>query len=153
MRRIAMVMALGLMTTPVPGSAQSIQGVWRLMEREVQGGPDAGVYEVQGGILVYGDSHFIWALDMSPDPRPVYESPNDSEVVESIQMYTSTAGTYELSGREIWYHRVVNLNPNGMLPENQPQVREVKRLSADRLETSGTNPDGVTTILRYQRVE
>ena len=155
MRRFVMMMAV-ILLTPVLLSAQSgqsIQGMWRLVEREVQGGPNEGVYPVQGGILVYGTSHFAWALDMAPEERPVFEEPTDAQVVESIQFYTSTAGTYELDGRTIRYHRTQNLNPVGTLPENQPQVRQVRNLTRNRLETAGTNADGVTTILRYQRVE
>lgn len=153
MKRIAVAVTLAALATPVLASAQSIQGIWRLVQREVQGGPNAGVYPVQGGILVYGRTHFAWALDMAPQSRPVRESPSDAQVVEAIQFYTSTAGTYQLNGKEIRYQRTVNLAPAGMQPENQPQVRQVRSLTQDRLETSGTSADGITTILRYERVE
>lgn len=49
---------------------------------------------------------------------------------------------------------IVALGPNAMLPENQPYERELISLSMYRLQTSNfPNEEGVTQILRYDRVE
>ena len=40
-----------------------------------------------------------------------------------------------------------------MLPENQPYVRQLVTLNSNRLETATTNSAGVTTTLKYARVE
>ena len=45
------------------------------------------------------------------------------------------------------------INSNAVLPENQPQVRQIENLTSNRLETSATNANGVKTILKYTRVE
>ncbi len=48
---------------------------------------------------------------------------------------------------------MVGINPNAVLPENQPRVRRVENLTSNRLETSATNANGVKVILKYTRVE
>ena len=49
---------------------------------------------------------------------------------------------------------IVALGPNAMLPENQPYERELNSLPMYRLQTSSfPNEEGVTQILRYNRVE
>ena len=50
--------------------------------------------------------------------------------------------------------RFVALSPKAMLPEYQPYERELISLSMYRLQTSSfPNEEGVTQILRYNRVE
>ena len=49
---------------------------------------------------------------------------------------------------------IAALSPNAMLPEYQPYERELISLSLYRLQTSSfPNEEGVTQILRYNRVE
>jgi len=68
-------------------------------------------------------------------------------------VFSSWGGTYMLDGTDIIYIRRITLNPSGMLPENQPSIRTIRALTATMLETSITNDDGVTIVLRYRRVE
>lgn len=154
MRSLVVALVVGLLALSAPTTqAQSIEGIWQIVEVEVQGGPNAGTYPAQGGLLVYGERHFAWVLDLNEEPRPPIESPTDAQMAANLQLFTAVSGTYELDGSTLRYHHRVNVNPAGTLPENLPQVRELTRLTSDRLETIATNADGVTTILRYRRVE
>ena len=89
------------------------------------------------------------------EPRPLLgDNPSDEELGAAARRYTSAAGTYERGGSTLRYYRTVALSPNAMLPENQPYVRELVSLSIYRLQTSSLpNADGVTVILRYNRLE
>lgn len=133
--------------------AQSIQGIWRLTGAEIRGGPDAGAIENQGGLLVYGEDHFVWVLDLNEDPRPTpAEDASDSQIVEVLQGFTAVAGTYELDGKTIRYSWDTAVNPANVA-QNQPQERDLLELTGDRLVTGVTDEEGVTTTLVYERVE
>ena len=144
--------------TLIPGvaAAQSIEGVWRLVEREVQGGANPRMESgslIQPGLLIYTEGYFAYLIDNSTEPRPVIEQATDAQIVALINPLAFAAGTYELDGSTISYDRMTNINPNGVLPENQPLVRQLENLTSNRLETSLTNANGVKTILKYTRVE
>ena len=135
----------------VVSSDESIKGVWTLVEREIQGGPNPRIEsgsQIQPSLLVYTDRHVMWAFVTGTEPRPV-----DADIGRAAQRYISAGGTYELDGSTLRYTRFVSLHPAAMLPDNQPFERQLVALTSDRLETSGTNADEVTTILRYTRVE
>ena len=78
---------------------------------------------------------------------------HDSGRRSDRRLYNSAAGTYELDGSSLRYNRIVSIGPARMLPENQPYVRQLVTLTSNRLETATTNSAGVTTILKYARVE
>lgn len=133
-------------------SAQSLKGVWRGTEVEVVNGPDAGVTVFEHPrLLNYTDTHFFLLFETEGGPRPLGDS--DGEISEAAQRFQAWGGTYIRDGVDIIYNRTLTLNPNGMLPEAQPLVRQIRTLTPTMLETQGTNPDGITTILRYERVE
>jgi hypothetical protein len=142
---------IALVVTPVAASAQSLVGVWKGTEIEVMSGPNAGrtLYE-NPRYLIYTNTHFMWAFEEN-GKRPTGSS--DAEISQAAQMYQSVAGTYIRDGATIIYNRSIALNPNGMLPENQPLVRQIRLLTPNALETQLTNAEGVTSILRYVRVE
>ena len=138
-------------------SAPSMQGVWRMVEREIQGGADPRIEsgsQIQPSFLIYTEGHFMWAVVLGTEPRPVLgDSPSDAEIGKVARLYNSAAGTYELDGSSLRYNRIVSIGPARMLPENQPYVRQLVTLTSNRLETATTNSAGVTTILKYARVE
>jgi hypothetical protein len=155
MVRLVAVLAV-LLVTPALGEAQRLEGVWLGTEVEIVNGPNAGVTPVQPRLLIYTESHFMWAFVNSTEPRdllpPVNET-SDSQLAAAAGSYQSSAGTYLRDGNSIIYNRRVDLIPNNMQPENQPLVREIRTLTRGLLETQATNADGITTILRYRRVE
>ena len=157
MLRLMTVLTVLLMT-PVMGSAQSIQGVWRQVEREVQGGPNAGIQsgsQIQPSLLMYTEGYYSVTFVGGVEPRTTVfsEEPTDAELVAAWQPFQSHAGTYELNGTTITYTRHVAKNPPGMLPENATFSREITVLTSNRLETTATNAAGVTFTFKYTRVE
>ncbi len=100
------------------------------------------------------EGYFMWALVLGTESRPVPDgSPSDAEIAKAARLYNSAGGTYELIGSTLRYNRVVSIGPGRMLPENQPYVRQLVTLTSNRLETATTNTAGVTTTLKYTRVE
>ena len=157
MLRLMIVLTVLLMT-PVMGSAQSIQGVWRQVEREVQGGPNAGIQsgsQIQPSLLMYTEGYYSVTFVGGVEPRTTVfsEEPTDAELVAVWQPFSSQAGTYELNGTTLTYTIHAAKNPPQMLPENATYSRDVVLLTRNRLETAGTNAAGVTTIFKYTRVE
>jgi len=146
-----------LALTPALASAQSIEGVWRGTEIEVIGGPNAGVTQLTNPrLLIYTEGYFMWAFDTATEPRALLPPPaetSDEEIGRVARQYGSVAGTYIRDGATLEYNRLISLVPNQMVPENQPQVREIRTLTSNILETQATNAAGVTTILKYTRVE
>ena len=142
---------------PALASAQSIEGVWRGTEVEIVGGPNAGVTQLANPrLLIYTEGYFMWAFDNAAEPRALLPPPaetSDEEFGRVARQYGSVAGTYIRDGATLEYNRLISLVPNQMVPENQPFVREISTLTSNRLETTGTNAAGVTTINRYTRVE
>lgn len=146
-----LILAMAALVIPAAASAQSLEGVWKGTEIEILNGPDAGVLVYENPrYLIYTDAFFMWAFE-SNGVRPTGTS--DAAISQAAQMYQSTGGTYIRHGNQIIYNQLVALNPNAMLPENQPLVREIRLLTRYHLETQLTNADGITSILRYVRVE
>ena len=157
MLRLIIVLT-GFFMIPVMASAQSIQGVWRQVEREIQGGPNAGIQsgsQIQPSLLMYTEEYYSVTFVGGVEPRTTVfsEEPTDAELVAVWRLFQSHAGTYELNGSTITYTRHVAKNPPGMLPENATFSREITVLTSNRLETTATNAAGVTFTLKYTRVE
>ena len=156
MLRMAVLAVSLALLAPQVVLAQSIEGVWRMVEVEVQGGPNPQVFtgaQIQPSLFILTEGHFAYLIDNSAEPRPALQDPTDAQIVESIAPLAFAAGTYQFDGSTLRYVRMTAINPNQVLPENQPQVRQVERVTANRLETSATNANGVKTILKYNRVE
>ena len=158
MFRIALLAVSLALLAPQVAPAQSLEGVWRGTTATTIGGPNDGqvIQLVNQRLLIYTDAYFMWAFVFGPDPRPVLEGNgpfSDAEIGSVTRQYSSTAGTYIRDGATLTYDRLIALNSASMLPENQPQVRVIRNLTANILETQATNADGVTVVLRYRRVE
>jgi hypothetical protein len=156
MLRIALLAVSLALLAPQVSFAQSIEGVWRLVEREVQGGSNPRMESgslIQPGLFILTEGHFAYLIDNGTEHRSAVQEATDAQIVESISPLAFAAGTYQFDGSTLRYVRVTAINPLAILPENQPQVRQVERLTANRLETSATNASGVKTILKYNRVE
>ena len=157
MRRFMMLLAI-LLTTPTMGAAQSLEGVWLGTGVRFIGGPNDGQLTTvtQPRLLIYTDAFFMWAFDGSEDGRALLPPPDqtsDAQIGAVAREYNSVGGTYIREGATIRYNQLVALAPNAMAPENQPLVREIRMLTANRLQTQITNEDGVTLVLTYRRLE
>jgi len=147
------LIALSFVVTPTLAMAESLEGVWRGIQVETIGGDNAGVVEVKNPrILIYTKGFFSWTFENTD--RPV-TGPNatDAQIADAMRNLNVAAGTYMRDGTTIHYIRRITGNPNGMLPENQPFDRTIRALTATMLESAVTDDEGVTTILRYRRVE
>ena len=158
MRRIALLTVFLALLAPQVALAQSLEGVWRGIGQRTIGGPNDGqVIEYDTPrLLIYTDTFFMWAFVTGQGPRPLLPPPgqaSDAEIAEVTRRYTSVAGTYIRDGTALTYNRLISLIPNQMAPENQPSVRVIRTLTANRLQTQATNADGVTVVLTYTRVE
>lgn len=65
------------------------------------------------GLAVLTDTHFnmTWA-EKNRQPFAEAENPSDAEAARAFRSLQSAAGTYEISGAKIIFHRQVNRNPN-----------------------------------------
>ena len=101
MLRIALLaVSLGLLA-PQVSFAQSIEGVWRMVEVEVQGGPNPQVItgaQIQPSLFILTEGHFAYLIDNSAEPRPALQDPTDAQIVESIAPLVFAAGTYQFDG-------------------------------------------------------
>ncbi len=158
MLRFVLLVAL-LAFSPMVAAAQSLQGVWRVVERETVGGPNAGVIsgsEIQPGFIIYtAGGHFASVGVFGTEPRPrLSDDPTDEELLEALLAFYGRVSTYEVRGSTIVYGpRLVAQNPNGMLDEFATSPREFS-INGDILETRGSpNARGVFGMNRYRRVE
>jgi len=151
LRSVAILLVL--LAAPAASSAQSLKGVWIMEESRVIGGPNDGqITEFnRPRFLIYTDAFFMWAF-VGNGERPTGDL-TDAQIVQAVSQYNSVGGTYIRDGATIRYNQVVSMNPNISLPENQPMVREIRTLTANRLVTQATNAEGVTTLNIYRRVE
>jgi hypothetical protein len=144
---------LFLLAAPVLTNAQSLEGVWLGTEIQTIGGDNAGTVAVTTPrLLIYTKGFFSWTFENVERENPG-EGASDAELADSLRNLNVAAGTYMRDGTIIRYIRRVTGFPEGQLPENQPFDREIRALTENLLETSVTNNDGVTLILRYRRVE
>ena len=69
-----------LALTSVVLAAQSIEGVWRMVEVEVQGGPNPAVYtgaQIQPSLFILTEGHFAYLIDNSRERRPARQEPTE----------------------------------------------------------------------------
>ncbi len=148
-----LTLAVLMLVSPALASAQSLKGVWLGVFQLTIGGPNDGqvIEFTQPRYLIYTDAFFNYTFVLEGD-RPTGDL-SDAQFLQAAQQYISVGGTYIRDGFTIRYNRRAALNPNASLPENQPQIREIRALTANTLVTQGTNADGVTTLLIYTRIE
>ena len=81
-------------------SGKSIQGVWRLVEREIQGGSNPRIEsgsQVQPSILIYTEQYFSWEFVLGTEPRLLLDdSRSDADIggVARLECCLKTNPTY-----------------------------------------------------------
>ncbi len=140
------------LATPSLGAAQSLEGVWRLVEFDLNAG--SGPVD-EPAYTAYFDGYYtiMWVTTDFPNgngqPRPGFgQDASLEEVFAAWGPFAAQFGTYELSGSEITYTQLVSKGPGGMLPENATFSRNF-RVEGNTLETRGGDP---TAVYRYERV-
>ena len=76
----------------------------------------AGAWELvsdsENGIAVFTDTHYNLTFAAKNRARFVTDEPTDAEAAEAYRTLGTAAGTYEISGTTMIFHRIVNRNPN-----------------------------------------
>jgi hypothetical protein len=137
---LAVVFALSIATQV---QAQSIVGVWKQVEVERIGGPNAGTTsaEAHNTIWIITDGyHSLNAASATMSERARSADPSAG--------YTAFAGTYEREGDRLTLHLMNALNP----AQDATMTREIA-VTPTTFETRSTADDGVVIIRRYRRLE
>jgi hypothetical protein len=146
-------LSLALLVTPVLALAHPIEGVWIGTAIQIIGGDNEGTVEVTNPrILIYTKGYFSWTFENN-DREISGPNASDRQIADAMRGLNVAASNYLIDGDQIKYIRRVANNPAGQLPENQPFYREIRSLTPTLLETSVTNDEGVTQVLRYRRAE
>jgi hypothetical protein len=123
--------------------AQSIVGVWKQVEIEVVGGPNAGTTSVAANNTIWIITQRFHSLNAASAPvsvRAGMPDPSDG--------YTAFAGTYERNGNTLTLRLMNSLNPT-----QTPIMTRQIAVTPTTFETRSTADDGVVTIRRYERLE
>ena len=151
----SIVLATAIFLAPGIASAQSLEGVWSLVEAETTSGPDAGMVSRQPGLLIFTGRHYSHAYVNSAEARPrLSDSPTDAERGRVFTPYTSNTGTYERDGSTVNIRVLVAKSPGRMEPGGPGNVvsREITELTTTTLVMTSSTPSGNVTY-RYTRVE
>jgi hypothetical protein len=99
-------------TAPSP-----IVGVWRIVEHTT-GGPNGTTdTNPQPSIYIFTPRYYSITAETSSGPRPdLPPNPTDKQRADAFGPFTANAGTYDITGNELTYRRIVTKLPSGMRP-------------------------------------
>jgi hypothetical protein len=115
-------------------SRESIQGVWRVVERTITDSPagrrdpfgafPAGTHtNLQPELMIFTAKHYSRTTDTAAQPRPTtpYKTPGKPTLEElraEWSSFVANAGTYEVSGTTVTLRAVVAKNPRAQGDKN-----------------------------------
>jgi hypothetical protein len=70
------------------------------------------VSDSHNGLAVFTDTHFNVTWTAKNRAKFKGDKPTDEEAAEAYRTLSTAAGTYEISGETLIFHRYVNRNPN-----------------------------------------
>jgi len=150
MKRTPAAVAL-LLLASAPAHAQSLCGVWKLVEVAITGGPDAGRHttDVQPGLLLFTNAYYAGMQVRGFEPRPqLSATPTDEERGRVFTPFTANAGTYVLRDSALMVTPLVAKNPASMRGgSSTDRVRVV----ADTLWIISASGDRQNKWLRIER--
>ena len=154
MRRIVLVSTLFILV-PVIASAQSLEGVWTVVEMVFSGGPDKGRHteDVQPQLVIFTKSHYSTTFVRGFEARPQWsDNPTDEERLSAFRAFNANAGTYKLEGSTITYTTIVGKSPRQM-PPFQYRVK-IEWVNSDSFWASLEQPTAAwEERVRFERVE
>lgn len=146
LRTLCACAALAALMVPTPGAAQSPVGVWRMTHWQLS--TDEGDAGQPAYTAYFDNGYYVVMWETSEGPRPnLPQNPTDAQRVAAWGPFTAQFGTYEVSGSQITYTRLVSKGPAGMRPGNQSYVRNFT-IRGNTLTTSSE-----TATYTYQRVD
>jgi len=133
-----------------PGSAQaqSIKGVWQVVEVTAADGkanpkPEPGLY-------IFTDRHY--SIMRVNQPRAALpESPTDKDRLAAFDPFTANSGTYQVKGTQLLTQPMVAKNPNVMTGKGG--TNELKMEGANVAYITGGGGPGGKQIVKLQRIE
>ena len=172
MKRIVTLAVLLAVVMPMSArSSQSLQGVWRAVERTITdsrpgrqdpfGAFPVGTHtNIQPELMIFTAKHFSRTTDTAAQPRPTkpYKAPG-KPTLEELQAewgpFVANAGTYEVSGTTVTLRAIVAKNPRGQSEGNYTKLTfkvDGNNLWVTPVENNaGQIPNPVTS--KYVRVE
>ena len=140
------IFSLGLFTTVEPALAQSeLDGAWEIVEASGHNANGEWKNEsVQPSLYLFHNNYFSRLLVRGDEERPLFEEGESIETVSveklraNYSLFGANAGTYEINGSSIIFHRMIAKHPNNM---TAPYTRGF-RLENDALYLSGESQNG-----------
>ena len=143
---VASLVVFGL-SLPALAQAQSLKGVWRVVE--VTGADGKANPKPEAGLYIFTDRHY--SVMRVTEPRPVLpEKPTDKDLAATFGPFTANSGTYQVKGTQLMTQPSVAKNPAVMTGKGQ--TSELKMEGANTVYVSGGGQAG-KTIVKLQRVE
>ena len=141
------------------GAAPPIQGVWRVTEVVVSGGPEAGTYRnPQPNLYIFARQHYSIAAIGGTEPRPQWPAGStratltEEQLRQTFEPYTSNSGTYTAQGNTLRITPSVALAPGYMSGASDSFLFEIRGSTLILTDTTVTAP--VTSVRRtLTRVE
>jgi hypothetical protein len=164
MRRVTLLSIIllgsGLTVASFSQSSSPLKGVWKVEERVVTGGPNAGKNsKPQPSLYIFAENYYSIMYVRGNKPRQLhagfglgYEA-TDAEKIESYGSFVANSGTYELSGSQLTTRPIVAKNPNYMAYQSRTfeyRLEGKKLLIIDRRTNAG---EEVVTRIKLTRLE
>jgi len=107
--------------TAAPAARGPLEGVWKVAEVTITGGPNEGTNpSPQPSLYIFAKQHYSIIRVGGREPRPLWkegatrESLTEAEFRAAFTPMTANSGTYELNGSSVTTRPMVALDPNFM---------------------------------------
>ncbi|MGI9259569.1 MAG: hypothetical protein ACR2QQ_12100 [Gammaproteobacteria bacterium] len=148
------IFVVGLFLATFAQAQGSLQGAWAVTEVAVTGGENPGTnMNPQPSLYLFTDRHYSIMFVPGSEPRaaaPGEDGFSDEETIASFNSFVANSGSYEISGSNLTYSRMV-----ARVPDVMPSTAEVEYVvDGDTLVLTGTNANtGAVTRTTLSRLE
>ena len=119
---LALLLFASCASQPVPepspklAPAPTVEGVWKIEEVEVIGGPNAGVHAPQAGLVIFTKQYYSSIRIERSTPRAMWKKdpPTQAEILDAFNGFGADSGTYELNGTTMVFRPTICETPNLM---------------------------------------
>jgi hypothetical protein len=136
-----------------PCSAESPQGVWKVVVARVASGPDAGHHtsDVQPGLMFITGNHYSLTWVQGFKARPdLSENATPEEQAKVWGPFTANAGTYQIKHSTLSYTPIVAKNPAVMSGRTNTLGFRIK---ADSMWLTNKADDGTVNWTKWVRID
>ena len=140
------ISALLIAVSPAPVYAQSLKGVWKVVQTTSARGERND--SPQPGLYIFTDRYY--SIQWITAARPFFrDNPTDQEKLSAWAPFTANSGTYEVKANTLATRPVVAKNPAVMTGAGG--TAELRFEGDHTVYVTATNPTGAT--IKLQRVE